>query len=161
MSIGMPPAKVVSPSHWELLGSRVIEANEKRVVLESSHRVAQNGVELRIDDDLLVDCFQRLEGQTDPGRINFRYVVALLLMRRKRLKFEESRAEGNGEVLILRCARTGARHEVINPGMTEDEMTDESASKPRSSATLAETRHWKYRLFFGLRFGQKCMLRPG
>src|SRR5437868_3375354 len=41
----------------------------------------------RIDDDLLVDCFQRLEGDTDPSRVRFRYVVALLLMRRKRFKF--------------------------------------------------------------------------
>src|SRR5689334_17766553 len=33
---------------------------------------------LRIDDDLLADCFHRLEGETEPSRINFRYVVALL-----------------------------------------------------------------------------------
>src|SRR5438309_1207000 len=30
-----------------------------------------------IDDEMLVDCFHRLEGQTEPGRINFRFVVAL------------------------------------------------------------------------------------
>jgi len=77
----------------------------------------------RIDDDLLVDCFQRLEGQTEPGRLSFRYVVALLLMRRRRFKFEETRTENGREVLCLRCARTGAQHEVMNPGLTEDEMT--------------------------------------
>src|SRR5579859_2713793 len=44
----------------------------------------------KIDDELLFDCFRRLEGETEPGRINFRYVVALLLMRRKRFKFEEA-----------------------------------------------------------------------
>ena len=31
----------------------------------------------RFDDDLLEECFHRLEGQTEPGRLNFRYVVAL------------------------------------------------------------------------------------
>src|SRR5258708_38977879 len=46
---------------------------------------------LQIDDDLLMDCFQRLETETDAAKINFRYIVALLLMRRKRLKFEEAR----------------------------------------------------------------------
>src|SRR5262249_8608478 len=60
----------------------------------------------RIDDDLLFDCFQRLEGQTDPGRLNFRYVVALLLMRRKRFRFEEARVQGDQEFLHLRCVRT-------------------------------------------------------
>jgi hypothetical protein len=76
----------------------------------------------RVDDDLLLECFERLEGQTEPRRLSFRYVVALLLMRRKRLKFEESRTENESELLLLRCVRTGAKHQVVNPGMTEDEM---------------------------------------
>src|SRR5262245_10545763 len=76
----------------------------------------------RIDDDLLLECFQRLEGQADPSRVSFRYVVALLLMRRKRLKFEEARTENGQEVLHLRCARTGAPCQVVNPRLAEEEM---------------------------------------
>jgi hypothetical protein len=75
-----------------------------------------------IDDDMLVDCFQRLEGETDPGRVRFRYVIALLLMRRKRFKFEEARNEENQEVLYLRCTRTRNVCLVINPRLSEDEM---------------------------------------
>ena len=77
----------------------------------------------RIDDDMLVDCFQRLEGETDPGRVRFRYVIALLLMRRKRFKFEEARNENGQEVLYLRCARTRDACRVINPRLSEEEMT--------------------------------------
>ncbi len=76
----------------------------------------------RIDDDLLTDCFQRLEGQSEPGRVSFRYVVALLLMRRKRFRFEEARTDAGQELLRLRCTRTGILHEVINPRLTEEEM---------------------------------------
>jgi hypothetical protein len=76
----------------------------------------------RIDDELLMDCFQRLQGQGDPNRVSFRYVVALLLMRRKRLKFDEARKDGEIELLLLRCARTGARYEVVNPRLTEEQM---------------------------------------
>lgn len=76
----------------------------------------------RIDDDLLVDCFLRLEGQTEPSRLNFRYVVALLLMRRKRFKFEEARMEDDREILTLRCVRTKALYQVVNPHLTEEEM---------------------------------------
>src|SRR5262245_38299664 len=76
----------------------------------------------RIDDDLLLDCFQRLEGQTDPGRVQFRYVVALLLMRRKKLKFEEARTAGDQETLGLRCVRTGTKYQVVNPRLTEGQM---------------------------------------
>jgi hypothetical protein len=77
----------------------------------------------RFDDDLLLECFERLEGQSEPRRVSFRYVVALLLMRRKRLKFEEATTEAGHEVLTLRCMRTGTRHQVVNPGMTEEEMS--------------------------------------
>jgi hypothetical protein len=83
---------------------------------------AEQGRKLRIDDDLLADCFQRLEGQTEPAQMNFRYVVALLLMRRKRFKFEEARVEEGHEVLRMRCTRTGTQYDVVNPCLTEDEM---------------------------------------
>jgi hypothetical protein len=83
---------------------------------------ADQSRKLRIDDDLLADCFQRLEGQAEPAQVNFRYIIALLLMRRKRFKFEEARVEDGHEVLRMRCSRTGTQHDVINPCLTEDEM---------------------------------------
>jgi hypothetical protein len=76
----------------------------------------------KIDDEMLLDCFGRLEGDDDPGRIRFRYIVALLLMRRKRFRFDEARTDGEYETLILRCNRTGQQHRVVNPLLTEDEM---------------------------------------
>jgi hypothetical protein len=89
----------------------------------SGHVPAQDDARrFRIDDDLLLDCFQRLEGQADPERVQFRYVVALLLMRRKKLKFEEARTAGDQETLCLRCARTGTRYQVTNPRLTEEQM---------------------------------------
>src|SRR5262249_49393958 len=75
-----------------------------------------------IDDDLLLDCLQRLEGESEPARVNFRYVVALLLMRRKRLRFEEARTEGDQEILVLRCPRTRNTYRVRNPQLGEEEM---------------------------------------
>ena len=75
-----------------------------------------------IDDDMLLECFQRLEGRTEPAGENFRFVLALLLMRRKRFKLEEARNEDGREVLCLRCGRTGTRYEVANPRLTDEEM---------------------------------------
>ena len=74
-----------------------------------------------IDDELLLDCFQRLDGRIETERVNFRFVVALLLMRRRRLKFEEARTEDGQEVMYLRCNQTGTHHRVVNPNLTEDE----------------------------------------
>jgi hypothetical protein len=86
-----------------------------RVVAPESRRKAP------IDDELLLDCFQRLEGQSEASRIRFRYVVGLLLMRRKRFRFEEARKENGQELLCLRCTRTGARHQVLNPCLSDEE----------------------------------------
>lgn len=76
----------------------------------------------RIDDELLVDCFRRLEGQDDPGRVRFRYIVTLLLMRSKRFRFEEVRTEGEQEYLCVRCTRTKALHRVLNPRLSDEEL---------------------------------------
>ena len=70
---------------------------------------------------MLLDCFKRLENQLETSRIRFRYVVALLLMRRKRLRFEETLKENGQELLCLRCTRTGARYQVVNPHLSEEE----------------------------------------
>jgi hypothetical protein len=75
-----------------------------------------------IDDEMLLECFARLEDQLEPSRLRFRYVVALLLMRRRRLRFETARQEGGQEILEVRCTRSGVRHAVINPGLTDEEL---------------------------------------
>ncbi len=75
-----------------------------------------------IDDEMLMECFQRLEDQPEPSRVRFRYVVALLLMRRRRLRIEQTQQDGGQEVLWMRCTRSGARHAVVNPGLTDEEL---------------------------------------
>jgi hypothetical protein len=75
-----------------------------------------------INDELLADCFAQLEGREEPAKVNVRYVLGLLLMRRRRLRFEEATTEAGREVLVLRCARTGERHRVVNPGLADEEL---------------------------------------
>lgn len=75
-----------------------------------------------INEDVLLECFERLEDAVEPSRISFRYILALLLMRRKRLKFEEAKTEQGQEYLTLRCIRTRRLHHVLNPHLSEDEL---------------------------------------
>ena len=76
------------------------------------------------NDDLLLDCFTHLANAYEPDRLNFRYVVALLLMRRKRLKFEDAfRDESGRDVLMLRDSRSGTVHNVVDPRLTDEQMT--------------------------------------
>jgi len=75
-----------------------------------------------IDDELLLECLHRLDGVIDSDKVKFRYVVALLLMRRKRLRFEDVINEPSGEILILRCIRTGEQFRVTDAGLTAGEI---------------------------------------
>jgi hypothetical protein len=75
-----------------------------------------------IDDDMLFDCLRRMAGESEPAKIKFRYVLALLLMRRKRLKFAEARREDDREILILHSPQRGERFSVIDPQLSDQEM---------------------------------------
>ena len=79
---------------------------------------------LTLDEDTLRDCFERLEGASDPGKIRLRYVLALLILRQRRLVLEEARTEHGIETLILRDGRTGRRFRVLNPELSESEILD-------------------------------------
>ncbi len=76
-----------------------------------------------MDEEALFDFFQRLTDETDPRKQNFRYILALLLMRKKRLKFEEVRTENDAEWMVLRCARTHRTYKVLNPHLSEEELS--------------------------------------
>lgn len=77
----------------------------------------------KFDAEMLMDCFLRLENQTDDSRVNFRYVLGLLLMRQKRLKFEQAITEGDSEKICLRCVHTGTKHQVTNPRLSEEQLS--------------------------------------
>src|SRR4029079_13051217 len=58
-----------------------------------------------VNDELLLDCFDRLKDSPDPDGVTFRYVAALLLMRRKRFKFEDAfRDDADRHVMLVRDA---------------------------------------------------------
>jgi len=104
-----------------------------------------------IDTDLLLDCFQRLAGQDDPDRVRFRYIVALLLVRRKKLRLIDSESavgigasnqratdgpsasargfavrgnvSGDESVIVVRSSQDGQIYTVIDPKLSADEMT--------------------------------------
>ena len=69
-----------------------------------------------------MDCFLRMADALEPNQIRFRYVVTLLIMRRKRMKFEDTKRDASGQdVLVVRDAKTGDRFEIHDPRLSEEE----------------------------------------
>jgi hypothetical protein len=76
-----------------------------------------------VNDDVLLGCFDRLKDAADADGLNFRYVATLLLMRRKRFRFEDAARDDAGrDLLIVRDAKGGAIHRVIDPRLTDDQI---------------------------------------
>src|SRR5262249_49470434 len=72
--------KDYSPEAWQGPPEGAFSFWQGRLPTGSSPR------RLVIDDELLMECFHRLEGELEPNEVSFRFVLALLLMRRRRLK---------------------------------------------------------------------------
>jgi hypothetical protein len=85
--------------------------------------VKQRGPRL-VDFGRLMQVFEHLADAEDVPARRFRYVLALVLMRKRRLKVVESRrlAGGKGEELVLRETGGERRHTVLAPVVTEEEI---------------------------------------
>jgi len=51
-----------------------------------------------VDDEMLMAFFDRLARETEQEKINFRFVLALILMRKRRLKYDSSKIEDDKEI---------------------------------------------------------------
>ena len=75
-----------------------------------------------VDDEMLMAFFERLEKETEPEKINFRFVLALVLMRKRRLKYDGSRTEDGKEIWQLRVTGEKEPVEVINPNLGDEQI---------------------------------------
>ncbi len=89
--------------------------------------VREKKQQIWVDNDVLMNLFQRLAGESDESKVRFRFVLALLLMRKKLLKYEQSVREGEREMWQMRQTGTsaegpGAVHAVENPRLSDDQV---------------------------------------
>jgi len=75
-----------------------------------------------VDESVLLTFFDRLQEATEPAKQRFRFVLALILLRKRILRYENSRREGDGETWVLRRVGDRSRQEIFNPGLSEGEI---------------------------------------
>jgi hypothetical protein len=75
-----------------------------------------------VDDEMLMAFFDRLAEETEQEKVNFRFVLALILMRKRRLKYDSVVLDGDREIWRLRV--TGDRQivEVVNSHLDEEQI---------------------------------------
>lgn len=82
---------------------------------------------LFINDEMLMAFFERLAQETDVEKVNFRFVLTLILMRKRRLKYDGCRMEDGKEIWTLKVTGQDRMVEAVNPHLSEDQIEGLSA----------------------------------
>ena len=82
---------------------------------------------LFVDDEMLMTFFERLAEETEPERVNFRFVLTLILMRKRILKYDSSEIKDGREIWTLRVTGENRSVRVANPRLTEDQIAQLSS----------------------------------
>lgn len=99
--------------HWK---SRLPRPDEKKQIF--------------VDDNMLMAFFERLGNETEQEKVNFRFVLALILMRKRLLKYDATREGDDKEIWRLRIVGDKSadnRVEVINPHLDEEQVSQLSS----------------------------------
>ena len=76
-----------------------------------------------IDDETLMNFFVRLEEEDSDIKKNFRYLLSLVLLRKKLLVFKDVFKEGDLEYMVMQD-RNGWEYRVLNPGLDKETMSE-------------------------------------
>ncbi|MHC5060302.1 MAG: hypothetical protein ACYTFK_04360 [Planctomycetota bacterium] len=88
---------------------------------------AQRKKQLFVDDQMLMTFFERLAEETDADKVNFRFVLMLILMRKRILKYDSNEVKDGSEIWTLRVTGENRNVNVVNPHLTEDQVVQLSS----------------------------------
>ncbi len=75
-----------------------------------------------VDNDMLLAFFERLASETDEEKVNFRFVLTLILMRKRLVKYDSSQIIDGKEIWTVKITGRDEKAQVINPNLTEDKI---------------------------------------
>lgn len=77
---------------------------------------------LLVDNDVLINFFVRLADETELLRQQFRFVLALILMRKRILRYDGSTQQDGSEVWQMTLMSDQSTHSVLNPQLTDEQI---------------------------------------
>jgi hypothetical protein len=81
---------------------------------------------LFVDDEVLCELFERLKDTAEPAKLNFRFVLGLILMRKRMVLYESSREEDGKDIWTVRFKGKDERLDLLNPKLDEQQVADVS-----------------------------------
>jgi hypothetical protein len=87
---------------------------------------AEQKKKLFVDDEVLCQLFERLAETTEPAKLNFRFVLGLILMRKRLILYEGTRVENDKEIWTVRFKGREDSMDLLNPKLEESQIQDVS-----------------------------------
>jgi hypothetical protein len=81
---------------------------------------------LFVDDEVLCDLFERLRDTEEPAKLNFRFVLGLILMRKKMLVYDNSRDEDGKDIWVMHFKGRQDKLDLLNPRLDEQKTLEVS-----------------------------------
>lgn len=81
---------------------------------------------LFVDDGVLCELFERLKDTTEPPKLNFRFVLGLILMRKRMLVYESGREEAGKDIWSVRFRGKEDLLDLLNPRLNEQQVMEVS-----------------------------------
>ncbi len=102
--------------------------------------VKEKRKKMLVNNELLIGFFQRLDDESEPVRLQFRFVLALILMRKRILRYDGSVTESHVETWTMTLTRDQSVHQVVNPNLTDAQI--EGVSEQLSAILHSDMGEW-------------------
>lgn len=106
------------------------EAFDKSDLLASWQTTMPRGEEkkkLFVDDEVLCTLFERLAEATEPAKVNFRFVLGLILMRKRLVLYDQTRREPDGrDIWVVRMRGRPDTLELVDPKLNAEQTLEVS-----------------------------------
>jgi hypothetical protein len=111
----------VSPARWS-------EFDRKDVIgfWQTVMPHAEQKKKVFVDDQVLCEIFERLADTTEPAKLNFRFVLGLILMRKRMIIYENTRTESDREIWSVRFKGRDDKLDLVNPKLDEQQVLEVS-----------------------------------
>ena len=94
---------------------------------KTSMPLVEQKKKLFVDDEVLAQLFERLAATTEPAKLNFRFVLGLILMRKRLIIYESTRHDDdNREIWQVRFKGKDQILDLLNPRLDESQIVDVS-----------------------------------
>ena len=111
----------VATEQWEAFDRTNILASWQTVMPRPEQKK-----KLFVDDEVLCTLFERLGDTGEPAKLNFRFVLGLILMRKRLVIYEDTRVEGDRELWSVRFKGRESRMDLLNPKLNESQVAEVS-----------------------------------